>query len=107
MSAATLALPAARLPARNGRAFVQLQGRDIALFDVDGCVYAVDDSCPHAGASLARGRLQGRTLQCPAHGLKFDLASGHLCNVPGLRLTRYALQREGEQCLLTPLDPDS
>ena len=58
------------------RARVQANGTDIALFNVDGQIYAIDDSCPHSGASLLFGKLEGRLVQCPAHGLRFDLATG-------------------------------
>ncbi|MDM0022377.1 Rieske (2Fe-2S) protein [Variovorax saccharolyticus] len=59
-----------------GRCFARLDGHEIALFRIEDAVHAIADSCPHAGASLARGALKGTTIQCPAHGLRFDLASG-------------------------------
>ncbi len=99
-----LCLPAAELPPPGGRAFVKVQGHDIALFDIEGCLHAVGDSCPHGGASLSRGRLDGHLLQCPAHGLRFDLVRGHLCNVPAVRLQRYLVRREADTCWLTPQD---
>jgi 3-phenylpropionate/trans-cinnamate dioxygenase ferredoxin subunit len=58
------------------RACVQADGVDIALFNVDGRIYAIDDSCPHQASSLGGGKLDGRMVQCPAHGLRFDLATG-------------------------------
>ncbi|MGT2455177.1 Rieske (2Fe-2S) protein [Cupriavidus basilensis] len=67
------------------RKLVFVDGRSIVLFNIDGAVHAIDNSCPHNGASLANGRLEGSVLQCPAHGLRFDLAkscepgSGSLC----------------------------
>jgi 3-phenylpropionate/trans-cinnamate dioxygenase ferredoxin subunit len=64
------------------RKLVRAGDRDIALFNVDGTIYAVDDSCPHAGSSLAAGRLEGRTIRCRAHGLRFDLATGTMPGVP-------------------------
>ncbi len=70
-------------PGQRKLAFVD--GRSIALFNIDGTIHAIDNSCPHNGASLASGRLEGTILRCPAHGLRFDLAkpyepgSGSLC----------------------------
>ncbi|MBK5351064.1 Rieske 2Fe-2S domain-containing protein [Pseudomonas sp. TH41] len=58
------------------RARVQSDGIDIALFNIEGQIYAINDSCPHSGASLLFGKLDGRFVQCPAHGLRFDLATG-------------------------------
>ena len=76
------------------RKCVRAGDRDIALFNVDGNVYAVDDSCPHAGASLAFGRLEGRTIHCRAHGLKFDLATGLMPGVPDVCVASYAVSVE-------------
>jgi len=62
---------------REGRGrSVAANGRRVALFRVGAQVHALDDSCPHAGASLAGGRVQGGMLACPAHGLAFELRSG-------------------------------
>ena len=59
-----------------GRWFARREGREIALFRVRGQVYAIEDSCPHAGASLASAELEGTSISCRAHGLKFDLRTG-------------------------------
>jgi 3-phenylpropionate/trans-cinnamate dioxygenase ferredoxin subunit len=64
-----------QLPLRRGMS-VSVKGRPVALFRVGDNVHAIDDSCPHAGASLAPGRLDGCFVQCPAHGLRFDLRTG-------------------------------
>jgi 3-phenylpropionate/trans-cinnamate dioxygenase ferredoxin subunit len=69
-------VPPEKLPDIGGRAWLRVDGGDIALFNVMGVLYAIDDSCPHAGSSLLSGRLSGRTVQCPAHGLRFDLLTG-------------------------------
>ncbi|QEZ45032.1 Rieske (2Fe-2S) protein [Cupriavidus oxalaticus] len=65
------------------RKLVFINGRSIVLFNIGGTYRAIDNSCPHNGASLAGGRLDGTVLQCPAHGLRFDLAKpsepGRLC----------------------------
>jgi len=72
----TIEVPASVDLSLGKRARVQANGIDIALFNVDGQIYAIDDSCPHNGASLLFGKLDGRWVQCPAHGLRFDLANG-------------------------------
>ena len=61
---------------------MRVDGRGIALFNVEGALYAIDDSCPHAGSSLLNGALSGRTVQCRAHGLRFDLARGCMPGTP-------------------------
>jgi 3-phenylpropionate/trans-cinnamate dioxygenase ferredoxin subunit len=55
---------------------VKVGGRDVALFNVDGTIFAMDDNCPHAGASLGAGKLDGKIVTCRAHGMKFDATTG-------------------------------
>ena len=76
------------------RKLVHVDGRDIALFNVEGTIYAVDDTCPHAGASLAAGRLQGRTIYCRSHGLRFDLATGQMPGVADVCIASYPVSIE-------------
>ncbi|WP_322061428.1 Rieske (2Fe-2S) protein [Paraburkholderia sp. J63] len=58
------------------RKLVFIDGRSVVVFNVAGRLHAIENSCPHNGASLANGRLDGTLLTCPAHGLRFDLATG-------------------------------
>ena len=58
-----------------GRAF-EVEGCIIAVFNVDGKFYAIDDSCPHQGSSLAAGRLDGHVVTCRSHGMKVDVTGG-------------------------------
>jgi 3-phenylpropionate/trans-cinnamate dioxygenase ferredoxin subunit len=73
---------AAEIPSDRGR-LVFADGRAIALFKVDGAIHALDDSCPHAGSSLAAGKLEGAFVQCRAHGLRFDVRTGRMRGVDG------------------------
>jgi 3-phenylpropionate/trans-cinnamate dioxygenase ferredoxin subunit len=76
------------IPSHRGRpAFVD--GKVIALFRVGGDVYALDDSCPHAGSSLSAGRLNGAVVACPTHGLRFDVRTGRMCGIDGLCVKSY------------------
>lgn len=85
-------VPAAKVPAPGARALVESAGKSLALFNVDGQFYAIDDSCPHQGASLCGGRLDGRVIQCCAHGLRFSLASGYLLNSTALKVASYPVE---------------
>lgn len=58
------------------------QGTAVLLVKQAGQIYALDDTCVHAGCSLAGGKLQGRSIVCPCHGSQFDLASGKVINGP-------------------------
>jgi nitrite reductase/ring-hydroxylating ferredoxin subunit len=55
---------------------VTIEGKAIALFNVDGKIYAIDDICPHAGSSLGNGKLDGRIVTCRSHGMKIDVVTG-------------------------------
>lgn len=70
----TVSIPVAEL-SPGQRRLVFVDGRSLVLFNIDGTVHAIDNTCPHQGASLASGKLEGTRLQCPAHGLRFDLAA--------------------------------
>ena len=97
---------AEELPA-GGRRLVRREGHEIALFHVDGCVYALGDSCPHNGSSLVMGKVEGTTVTCRAHGLRFDLATGCMRGAQGLTARSYpARVRDGriEVELSTPSD---
>jgi nitrite reductase/ring-hydroxylating ferredoxin subunit len=63
------------LPPGTKRAF-DIGGRRIALCNVAGNLHAIDDICPHAGASMSSGPLQGTTLICPLHGFAFNVTNG-------------------------------
>jgi 3-phenylpropionate/trans-cinnamate dioxygenase ferredoxin component len=85
------------------RKVLRFVGHEIALFNVGGDIYAIEASCPHAGSSLAMGRLCGRTLHCRAHGLRFDLATGCMPGVDGLRARTYPVVIEdGTICVELP-----
>jgi nitrite reductase/ring-hydroxylating ferredoxin subunit len=71
---------------------VQVSGLSVALFNVDGTIYAINDSCAHAGASLGAGKIEGKTVTCRAHGLKYDITNGYVGGVPGFGVTAYPVQ---------------
>lgn len=55
---------------------VVLQGREIALYDLDGTLYATDDVCTHAYARLSDGWLDKGEIECPLHAGRFDVKTG-------------------------------
>ena len=57
---------------------VKVEGKEVAIFNVDGEFYAIGDSCPHAGASLGTGKLNGKIVTCRAHGLRYDITTGQV-----------------------------
>ena len=60
-----------------------LEGRTIALVNVNGAFHAIDDACPHdEGGSLARGTFEDGSVWCPLHGARFVLATGDALEPP-------------------------
>ncbi len=81
----------AELPA-GGRMRVRLKEHSLLLFNLDGMPHAVAESCPHAGAWLGSGKLDGCWLRCPAHGMTFDVRSGQMRGTHGLALRVYPVR---------------
>lgn len=48
----------------------------LAVFNIDGTIYATDDKCTHAQASLSEGSVEGDVVECPFHGGKFHIPTG-------------------------------
>lgn len=61
---------------------ITADGREILVTNVDGNYFAMDDTCTHAGASLADGKLDGSIITCDWHGAKFDCKTGKLSAFP-------------------------
>lgn len=61
-------------PGARKLAFVD--GQQILIFNIGSELHAVDNTCPHAGASLFSGKLNGKVLQCPVHAMRFDVTTG-------------------------------
>lgn len=81
------------LPDGSGQA-VELDGRCVALFHVAGEYFALDNICPHRGASLAGGALDRGKVICPWHGWEFDLRTGNLAMSEGVAVYRVEIRGE-------------
>lgn len=81
---------------------IQVKGRLIALFLLDGQVQAIDDCCPHMGASLATGYVCDGVVMCPWHAWRFRISDGLWVDAPssGTKVKTYAVKVEGEDVLL-------
>lgn len=95
MGAFVKAARASEIPAGAGKA-VEISGKRIAIFNVDGVFYAIDDTCTHRGGPLSEGNLNGKDVTCPWHGAVFDVTSGAVLSPPAPReVSRYATRIEG------------
>jgi nitrite reductase/ring-hydroxylating ferredoxin subunit len=86
---------------RDGRAVVEIDGTEIAVFVIDGEAHAFANACPHEGNPLHEGDILGDTLTCAYHGWKFDLGTG-ACLFGEEPARVYRAQIEGENVLVTP-----
>lgn len=76
---------------------VAVNGKKIALFNVGGAFYAIDDTCAHRGGPLSQGEVQGTTVTCPWHGAQYDLQTGNVLSPPAPQGVRnYKVVVEGD-----------
>ncbi len=66
------------------RMIVEIDETDIVIFNVDNRYYAVMDRCSHQDYPLSDGTTEGTTLECAAHGARFDLATGRALSMPAI-----------------------
>ena len=91
--------PAADLASGQGRAY-EVEGETIAVFrNAEGTLHAIDDTCPHAGASLAEGDLEDGCVTCPLHAWRFELATGE-CPEFDVSVKTFLVKEEGDRLLL-------
>lgn len=76
---------------------VKREGQVLAVFLVDDEVYAIDNTCPHQGAPLAKGFVDGNFVYCPLHDWCFDVTTGEAPGFPGVSVTSYPLQVIGDE----------
>jgi nitrite reductase (NADH) small subunit/3-phenylpropionate/trans-cinnamate dioxygenase ferredoxin subunit len=76
---------------------VEVQGVWIALFNVDGSFYAVDNTCPHSGGPLGEGHLEGHVVECPWHGWRFNVQTGERPENPVITVACCPVRVEGNQ----------
>ena len=84
------------IPEGEGRAF-ELAGRRIAVFNDRGAFRAIDDTCPHAGASLSHGTLVEGTVVCAWHGWRFKLCDGSWADYSKLKICVYPVRVIGDE----------
>ena len=84
------------IPEGEGRAF-EISGRRIAVFNDRGAFRAIDDTCPHAGASLSHGTLVEGTVVCAWHGWRFKLCDGSWADYSKLKIGVYLVRVVGEE----------
>ena len=76
---------------------IEIDGRSIAVFNVEGSFYAIDDICTHDGGPLADGDFEGAEIQCPRHGARFDVRTGQALCLPAFEpVTTHRVEVRGD-----------
>ena len=70
---------------------VHLSGVDVALFNVDGCIFAINNFCVRCGASLAECNISGQYVTCRQCDWRYDIFTGRLTELPTLTTERFAV----------------
>ncbi|HLZ69135.1 MAG TPA: non-heme iron oxygenase ferredoxin subunit [Dehalococcoidia bacterium] len=84
---------------------VEIDGMPIALCNVDGAIYAIDDVCTHDEGPLDQGELDGVQIECPRHGARFDVRTGKALRLPAVvPVHTYTVELRDGAILV---DPDS
>jgi nitrite reductase/ring-hydroxylating ferredoxin subunit len=74
---------------------LQVEGKAIAMANVDGRVYAINNTCLHRGGPLGQGLLEGKVLTCPWHGWQFDATNGRALQNPAAAVDCYPTEVRG------------
>ena len=93
MSARVRVAQAADVPSGEG-CVVEAQGKALALFNVSGTFYAIDNACPHRGGPLGEGDLDGTAVLCPWHAWRWDVKTGANVNNPAVRVACFPVTLE-------------
>ena len=86
------------IPAGEGKVF-NAKGKAIAIFNVDGKFYAIDNTCKHQGGPLGDGFLDENIVTCPWHGWQYDVTTGKSISTP-VHVTSYKLKVENSKILV-------
>ncbi len=73
----------------------EVNGQAIALFNVDGTFYAIDNTCVHRGGPLGEGELEDDTVSCPWHGWQYNVKTGACLNNPSASVKTFEVAVEG------------
>jgi len=79
---------------------VNVEGKRVALFNVKGEIYAINNTCIHAGGPLGEGRLSNDVVMCPWHGWEYNVKDGTTVFNSNLKVEKYNVKVEGDKVLV-------
>ncbi|MGH7453056.1 MAG: Rieske (2Fe-2S) protein [bacterium] len=75
---------------------VEVDGKRIALFNLDGNYYAIDDTCTHRGGPLSEGFVEADQVTCPWHGAQYNIKTGEVLGPPAPQgVAKYNVRVQG------------
>jgi nitrite reductase/ring-hydroxylating ferredoxin subunit len=80
---------------------VEAEARSLALFNVSGTFYAIDNTCTHRGGPLGEGELAGEVVTCPWHGAQFIVKTGEVLAPPApIGVRSFPVKVQGDDVLV-------
>jgi nitrite reductase/ring-hydroxylating ferredoxin subunit len=79
---------------------IEINGKAVGVFNIDGRFYAINDVCGHRGGPLAEGELDGTTVICPWHGWRYNVTTGENELLPSLPTEKFEVKVEEDDVLV-------
>jgi 3-phenylpropionate/trans-cinnamate dioxygenase ferredoxin subunit len=87
------------------RKLIDFEYVTVALFNIKGQLYCIEDVCTHDDGPLAEGELDGYAIACPRHGAKFDVRDGEVLSMPAVKpVPSYEVKVEGHDIYIASPD---
>ena len=80
---------------------VEVGGAEVALFNIGGDIYAIDDMCLHRGGPLSEGAVEDKVVTCPWHGWQYDVTTGVCHTNPAVSQRKHEVKVEGDDILIS------
>jgi nitrite reductase (NADH) small subunit len=80
----------------------QVEGKPVAVANVDGKFYAINNTCLHRGGPLGQGPLEGKIVTCPWHGWEYDVTTGKISQNPAVGVNSYPIEIRGDEIFVNP-----
>ena len=80
---------------------VEVDGEQVALFNVDGEFFAISNTCLHRGGPLGEGFVEGDVVTCPWHGWRYNVKTGANLMIPNQKVPAYQIKIEGNDVFVS------
>ena len=80
---------------------MEVNGKEIAIFNVGGNFHAIDETCLHQGGPLSEGSMDDKVVICPWHAWEYDVTTGVCLTNPGVSQQKYEVKVQGDDILVS------